>query len=328
MYAVQVAGARSPEAGRVERLCSLILLVVGMPRKSLALRGLVAAYLQDECPKAARLLEAQGTLDDFAAGVELDAWRKATADVFGKGVTLATVLRARAGKKSVKSTPKPSPKLAAKKAPKADLKPMPAADSDDDVPPRKPASKRPTPKPTPRAAPKRPIVADSDSDSDAPPVRRKAASKRSTPKPSPRLAPTAAKALSDDDAPRKGASKKTSPKLGARKAPIDTDSDDDVPRPPKRQSPRTSAAAPRRDPKAANDPAKRFCRINVEKVQFIDDRLRDNTAGVDASAFLQNQKMMAVRGKEFNKHKQKNKAKLYAAGVNQAVQSYKFNDDE
>ena len=54
----------------------------------------------------------------------------------------------------------------------------------------------------------------------------------------------------------------------------------------------------------------------------------DNSPGVEATSFLQNQKMMAVRGKDFNKHKQKNKAKLYAAGVDQGVRSYKFDDDE
>ena len=37
---------------------------------------------------------------------------------------------------------------------------------------------------------------------------------------------------------------------------------------------------------------------------------------------------MRVRGKEFNKHKQKNKAKLYAAGVEMAIKSYKFDDSD
>jgi hypothetical protein len=54
----------------------------------------------------------------------------------------------------------------------------------------------------------------------------------------------------------------------------------------------------------------------------------DNSPGSEATSFLQNRKMMAVKGKEFNKHKQKNKAKLYAAGVDASVRSFKFGEEE
>lgn len=74
-------------------------------------------------------------------------------------------------------------------------------------------------------------------------------------------------------------------------------------------------------------PGQRFQRIDPTKVKFIHETLKDNSAIDLAAQFRQNQEMMRVRGKEFNKHKQKNKAKLYAAGVEMSVKSYKFGDD-
>lgn len=72
---------------------------------------------------------------------------------------------------------------------------------------------------------------------------------------------------------------------------------------------------------------KHFSRIDISKVKFADPRLMDNSPGAEATAFRQNQEMMRVRGKEFSKHKQKNKSKLYAAGVVQDVRSFKLADD-
>lgn len=77
---------------------------------------------------------------------------------------------------------------------------------------------------------------------------------------------------------------------------------------------------------SASDPSRRFQRIDPSKVQFINEALKDNRAGNEATSFRQNQLMLAVRGKEFNKHKQKNKAKLYAAGVDQTIRSFKFDE--
>jgi hypothetical protein len=149
-----------------------------------------------------------------------------------------------------------------------------------------------------------------------------AAPPKASPKPSPKLAP------------------KASPKLaataGARRARDDSSSDSDAAdagraaaapastaAPSNTAAPAAAAAAPAK-PKRAHTPNERFCRIDIESVKFADERLKDNRPGEEATSFLQNQKMMAVRGKEFTKHKQKNKAKLYAAGVDQTVRSVKF----
>lgn len=85
-----------------------------------------------------------------------------------------------------------------------------------------------------------------------------------------------------------------------------------------------SGAAPNNTAKVER---KHFSRIDESKVTFVHDRLRDNRPGEEATSFRQNQEMMRVRGKEFSKHKQKNKNKLYAAGVVQDVRSFKFEDD-
>jgi hypothetical protein len=126
--------------------------------------------------------------------------------------------------------------------------------------------------------------------------------------------------------------------LGSKRA-RDSDSDVEGEKPavpnPSTAQPRaaptrsTAAVAPTAAaPPAAAAPRKHFSRIDVEKVQFVNDRLRDNRPGQEALSFKQNQEMMKVRGKEFSKHKQKNKSKLYAAGVDQDVRSFKFDEDE
>ena len=142
---------------------------------------------------------------------------------------------------------------------------------------------------------------------------------------------------SDDEPVSKPVAKKTaSPKVAPKKVAADPDdsSADDVFSNPKIPLP-TGAIGfkrEREDDKEAklawtHVPGQRFQRIDPSKVKFTHDTLKDNSAIELAAQFRQNQEMMAVRGKEFNKHKQKNKGKLYAAGVEMSVRSYKFDDD-
>jgi hypothetical protein len=107
-------------------------------------------------------------------------------------------------------------------------------------------------------------------------------------------------------------------------AAVATNGGDNTPQRPS-GGPRNSTG-PRNSGGSAGKPYQRFQRIDATKVDFYHDRLKDNSPGQEATSFRQNQLMMAVRGKEFNKHKQKNKAKLYAAGVDQNVRSFKFDD--
>ena len=72
----------------------------------------------------------------------------------------------------------------------------------------------------------------------------------------------------------------------------------------------------------------RMSRIDVNLVKFHNETLKDNTPGAEAMNLLQNQKMMKVKGKDFNKQKQKNKSKIYAAGVDTSIRSVKFNDSD
>jgi hypothetical protein len=231
---------------------------------------------------------------------------------------------------------KPSPKSSPKHAPAQARRPVPV-DSDDDEAPAA-AAKKPSPKAKPAAA-KKPVVHDSDSDDE--PAKKPVVNAK---KASPKLAAAKPKPMADsddDEPPKKPASRKASPKASPKvapakptKAPAMDSSDDEAVRPaakklsPKAAPARAQGEERRGAPAGKKAPGERFCRINVEAVQFASDRLKDNRCRDDVSGFTQNQKMLQVRGKEFNKHKQKNKAKLYAAGVDQGVHSYKFSDAE
>jgi len=209
--------------------------------------------------------------------------------------------------------------------------------SDDDVPVKPkaaaPAKKSKCPAMKPKAAPKR--VIDSDSSDDDVPVKKAAPAKKSK---SPAMKPKKVvdSDSSDDEAPVKP---KAAP---AKKAPIaDDSSDDDVPFKPKpvaNGNNNNSAASPTSTNTAGSPnypelPANfkpRTSRVDTSLVSFHHDRLRDNTAGKEATDFLQNRKMLAVKGKDFQKHKQKNKSKLYAppSGVVTDVRSFKFADSD
>lgn len=73
---------------------------------------------------------------------------------------------------------------------------------------------------------------------------------------------------------------------------------------------------------------KRFQRIDPTKVRFTSDALRDNRPGQEHLVLRQNQEMMRVKGKDFNKLKQKNKGKFYGAGVDLSVRSFQFPDSD
>lgn len=110
------------------------------------------------------------------------------------------------------------------------------------------------------------------------------------------------------------------------------DEEDEAPKSSaKPQAPTPKPAAPAANNTVPPAPAgfkPRLSRVDVSTVSFHHERLMDNSPGSEATSFLQNRKMMAVKGKEFNKHKQKNKAKLYAAGVDASVRSFKFGEEE
>ncbi|RNE97701.1 uncharacterized protein Tco025E_09380, partial [Trypanosoma conorhini] len=73
---------------------------------------------------------------------------------------------------------------------------------------------------------------------------------------------------------------------------------------------------------------RRFQRIDPTKVVFSQDELKDNRPGDEHMVLRQNQEMMRVKGKNFNKLKQKNKAKFYAAGVDTSVRAFQFDDSD
>ncbi|RNF08200.1 hypothetical protein TraAM80_03056, partial [Trypanosoma rangeli] len=73
---------------------------------------------------------------------------------------------------------------------------------------------------------------------------------------------------------------------------------------------------------------RRFQRIDPTKIVFLKDELRDNRPGDEHMELRQNQEMMRVKGKNFNKLKQKNKAKFYAAGVDTSVRAFQFDDSD
>ena len=294
-----------------------------------ATRGLVHAYLTKAYPRAAALLEAQALLNDFDAGADdMDVpAAKDVAKVFGNGANLRDVVAKRlAGKKKAASrvvSAKPSPKAPAAKPAK---KPV-AMDSDsdsDDLPAKKPVMAKKSPAAKPAA--KKPVA--SDSDSDDVPVKPKVASRKASPKAAPTKPAAAATSRfmvhddSDDDVAIPVKKRMSLPPVRPVAADAD-DSDSDM-----KVKSANAGGAGKRAPAERKAPGERFCRINVDAVAFQNEKLKDNTCRGDVSSFLQNQKMLAVRGKEFNKHKQKNKAKLYAAGVDQGVHSYKFDSDE
>ena len=166
-----------------------------------------------------------------------------------------------------------------------------------------PAAKAATP------AAKKSAAADSSDDDDVP-VKK----------------PTSSKIASDsddDNAPLRSVDRQ--PKR-PRDNEGDEDEDDDDEKPKRTLRPSGGIAKPDASSSGAQQTFNRFQRIDPAKVDFYHDRLKDNRPGQEAIAFRQNQEMMKVRGKEFNKHKQKNKGKLYAAGVDQSCRSFKFDE--
>eukprot|EP00759_Apiculatamorpha_spiralis_P057964 PhF_6_TR8882/c0_g1_i1/m.14052 len=71
----------------------------------------------------------------------------------------------------------------------------------------------------------------------------------------------------------------------------------------------------------------RFCRIDISKVTYADERLKDNSAFDRDFNAPQNRKLVRVQGKDFNKEKQKNKNKIYQVELDQGIRSIKFSDD-
>ncbi|KEG12922.1 hypothetical protein DQ04_01331090 [Trypanosoma grayi] len=77
-----------------------------------------------------------------------------------------------------------------------------------------------------------------------------------------------------------------------------------------------------------NGTLKRFERIDPTKVFFHSEEVKDNRPGAEHMILRQNQEMMRVKGKNFNKLKQKNKAKFYAAGVDTSVRAFQFDESD
>ncbi|EPY20245.1 hypothetical protein STCU_04806 [Strigomonas culicis] len=73
---------------------------------------------------------------------------------------------------------------------------------------------------------------------------------------------------------------------------------------------------------------KRFQRIDPTKVVFTSDALKSNAPGEEHLVLRQNQEMMRVKGKNFNKLKQKNKGKFYNAQLDGQVRAYQFPDSD
>ncbi|KAH9584010.1 Srp40 [Trypanosoma melophagium] len=84
----------------------------------------------------------------------------------------------------------------------------------------------------------------------------------------------------------------------------------------------------RNDNRNGNAGLRRFERIDPTKVVFLKEELKDNRPGSEHMVLRQNQEMMRVKGKNFNKLKQKNKAKFYAAGVDTTVRAFQFDDSD
>jgi hypothetical protein len=166
----------------------------------------------------------------------------------------------------------------------------------------------------------------SDDDEEAQPPRKAV---KTSPKIAAKKAPLPDSSSDDDEPVRKPASRKASPKIAAKRAPIPDSSSDDGEVPVKKAV-KAEAPATRRGPHNLNEDGtyRRFQRIDPTKVVFYADALRDNRPGDEHLVLRQNQEMMRVKGKGFNKLKQKNKGKLYGAGVDLSVRAYQFPDSD
>ena len=291
---------------------------------------LIHDWLRKECPKAARAMELRAELDDsdddcMKSGAELINAKRCNNSAtlqqmvarqfMGNGALSG--IKKESNTSSKKSTPLPTPVQKAKSV-----------------------SKKSTPMPTPTQKAKK---------------TSKKSSPLSTPLQKPKPVVKKERVISDDsddsdgDALKKPVVKISAKQVATKKMADNSDSDDDLPkRPPAKIAvPIENAEEAPKNPKpkkiqkevnifsnaGKKEQGERFCRVDVNAVKFVDERLKDNTPGQEAMCFLQNQKMLAVRGKEFNKHKQKNKSKLYAppSGVDLSVRSYQFHyssDDE
>ncbi|KAK9383919.1 SRP40, C-terminal domain-containing protein [Kockiozyma suomiensis] len=92
---------------------------------------------------------------------------------------------------------------------------------------------------------------------------------------------------------------------------------------------RTESSATPEKREKSTDPARRFSRINREKVQFESGVLQDNTYKGAAGTWgtLANEKLTQVRGKDFTKNKNKMKKGGYRGGTIELTSgSYKFTD--
>ncbi|EPY35333.1 hypothetical protein AGDE_07451 [Angomonas deanei] len=139
---------------------------------------------------------------------------------------------------------------------------------------------------------------------------------------------------SDDEPvrkPVKKASPKSSPKIAPKKAPIDDDSSSDDEKPVKKAAAPVSTA-----PKVKSGPSnlnpdgtyRRFQRIDPTKVVIKHEELKNNRPQEHHLALRQNREMMSVKGKNFNKLKQKNKGKFYGAPLDGTVRAFKIPDSD
>ncbi|CCW65254.1 unnamed protein product [Phytomonas sp. EM1] len=96
----------------------------------------------------------------------------------------------------------------------------------------------------------------------------------------------------------------------------------------RRQEPNNNGARSGPSNRMGDGSYRRFQRIDPTKVEFYDDALRDNRPGSEHMVLRQNQEMMRVKGKNFNKLKQKNKGRFYGEGVDFSVRSYQFPDSD
>jgi len=85
---------------------------------------------------------------------------------------------------------------------------------------------------------------------------------------------------------------------------------------------------PQQSKKPAQPMKDRFCRVDVKSVKYVAEGLDDNRAFERDYTHIQNRKLVAVRGKDFTKEKQKNKNKIYQVGLEQGVRSIKYPDSD
>jgi hypothetical protein len=260
---------------------------------SQAVNHLVAEYLSEEYPAIAKTFKAEA--QSTTAPKRCPFGKKTLAEMVLAYRTHRAARAAATDSSSDDDEEAQPPRKAVKTSPKIAAKkaPLPDSSSDDDEPVRKPASRKASPEIAAKKAP----IPDSSSD--------------------------------DDEPVRKPASRKASPKIAAKKAPIPDSSSDDGEVPVKKAV-KAEAPATRRGPHNLNEDGtyRRFQRIDPTKVVFYADALRDNRPGDEHLVLRQNQEMMRVKGKGFNKLKQKNKGKLYGAGVDLSVRAYQFPDSD